>query len=123
MDDPYQNIGEKEPIATCSVPDNYQEPLPLLLHQSGRAARTRARRTYTRLARGNFTSIVSDTDEGPSDPEPKEVGIPSKLKRSRQGASVDIYKAYKASVFAIRSPKAKRMRSNKKRKDPVEIDS
>ena len=32
------------------------------------------------------------------------------------------YKAYKASVFAIRSPKAKCTRGNKKGKDPVEID-
>ena len=47
LDDPHQNIGKKEPIATHSVPDNYPEPPPLLLHQSGRAARTRARRTYT----------------------------------------------------------------------------
>ena len=81
MDDPYQNIGEKEPIATCSVPDNYQEPLPLLLHQSGRAARTRARRTYTRLARGNFILIISNTNEGPSNPKLKEVGILLKLKQ------------------------------------------
>jgi hypothetical protein len=90
LDDPHQNIGEKEPIATHSVPDNYQEP-PLLLYQSGRAVRTRARRTYTQLARGNFTSILSNTDEDPSnpklkevvDPERKEVGIPLKLKRWR----------------------------------------
>ena len=32
LDDPHQNIGEKEPIATHSVPNNYQEPPPLLLH-------------------------------------------------------------------------------------------
>ena len=43
-------------------------------------ARTRARRTYTQLAHGNFTSILSDTNDGPSDPEPKEVVIPLKLK-------------------------------------------
>ena len=83
MDDPHQNIGEKEPIATYLVPDNYQKLLPLLLHQSGRVACTRARRTYTQLACGNFILILSDTDEGPSDPKPKEVGIPLKLKQSR----------------------------------------
>ena len=32
LDDPHQNIGEKEPVATHSVPNNYQEPPPLLLH-------------------------------------------------------------------------------------------
>ena len=130
LDDPHQNIGEKEPIVVHSVPNNYQEPPPLLLHQFGRAARTRARRTYTQLARGNFTSILSDTDEGPSDPELKEVvnpeqkeaGIPSKLKRLRQGASEDAHEAHKASALAIRSSKAKRTRSDKKGKDPIEID-
>ena len=45
-----------------------------------------------------------------------------KLKRSRQGASVDAYEAHKASALAIRSPKAKRTRGDKKGKDPVEID-
>ena len=33
-----------------------------------------------------------------------------------------MYKAYKASILVIRSPKAKRTRGNKKGKDPVEID-
>ena len=33
-----------------------------------------------------------------------------------------MYKVYKASALTIRSPKAKRTRSNKKGKDPVEID-
>ena len=33
-----------------------------------------------------------------------------------------MYKAYKASILAIRSPKAKRTCGNKKGKDPVEID-
>ena len=33
-----------------------------------------------------------------------------------------MYKAYKASVLAIRSPKAKRTRGNKKGKDSVKID-
>jgi len=47
LGDPYQNISEKEPVATHSVPNDYKEPLLLPLHQSGRAARTRARRTYT----------------------------------------------------------------------------
>jgi len=32
LGDPHQNIGEGEPVATQSVPNNYQEPLPLLLH-------------------------------------------------------------------------------------------
>ena len=86
-------------------------------------ARTRARRTYTQLARGNFTSILSDTDESPSNPELKEAVILLKLKWLRQGASKDTYKAYKASAFAIRSPKAKRTRSDKKGKDPIKIDS
>ncbi len=122
LGDPHQNIGEKEPVVTHSVPNDYEEPPPLLLHQSGRAARTRARRTYTQLARGNFTSILSDTDEGPSDTKPKEIVIPSKLKRPRQGASVDAHKAYKASTLAIRSPQAKRTRGDKKGKDPIEID-
>ena len=45
-----------------------------------------------------------------------------KLKQSRQGASIDIYKAYKASILAIRSPNAKRTRGDKKGKDPIEID-
>ena len=34
-----------------------------------------------------------------------------------------MHEAYKASVLAIRSPKAKRTYSNKKGKDPVKIDS
>ena len=84
---------------------------------------TKTRKTYTQLAHGNFTSILSNTNKGPSDPKPKEVGIPSKLKQSRQGASVDAYKAHKANALAIRSPKAKRTRGNKKGKDPVKIDS
>ena len=33
-----------------------------------------------------------------------------------------MYKVYKASVLTIRSPKAKRTHSDKKGKDPVEID-
>ena len=33
-----------------------------------------------------------------------------------------MHKAYKASALAIRSPKAKRTRGNKKGKDPVKID-
>ena len=33
-----------------------------------------------------------------------------------------MHKAHKASILAIRSPKAKRTRGNKKRKDPVKID-
>ena len=33
-----------------------------------------------------------------------------------------MHEAYKASALAIRSPKAKRTRSSKKGKDPVEID-
>ena len=45
-----------------------------------------------------------------------------KLKRWQQGVFIDVYEAYKVSVFAIRSPKAKRTRGNKKAKDPVEID-
>ena len=32
LDDPHQNIGEKEPIANHSASNNYQEPPPLLLH-------------------------------------------------------------------------------------------
>ena len=32
LDDPYQNISKKEPIATYSVPNDYKEPPPLLLH-------------------------------------------------------------------------------------------
>jgi len=131
LGNPHQNIGKGEPITTQLVPNNYQEPLPLLLHQSGRAACIRARRTYTQLACSNFTLILSDTDKGPSDPEPKEVINPelkeviilSKLKQLRQGAFVDAYKAHKASVLAIRSPKAKHTRGNKKGKDPIEIDS
>ena len=82
------------------------------------------------MARGNFILILSDTNEGSSDPKPKEVinpevkevVIPLKLKRWRWGASIDAYEVYKASVLAIRSPKAKRTRGNKKGKDPVEID-
>ena len=82
------------------------------------------------MARGNFILILSNTDEGPSDselkevvdPELKEVVIPLKLKRLRQGASADAYEAYKASALAIRSPKAKRTRGNKKGKDPIKID-
>jgi len=82
------------------------------------------------LAYSNFISILSDTDKGSSDPKPKEVINPEvkevvillKLKRWRQGASVDVYKVYKASALAIRSPKAKRTRGDKKGKDPVEID-
>jgi hypothetical protein len=35
---------------------------------------------------------------------------------------VIVYKAHKASVLAIRSPKAKHMHGDKKGKDPVEID-
>ena len=85
-------------------------------------ARTRARRTYTQLACGNFTLILSDTDEGPSNTEPKEIIILLKLKRPRQGASVDAHKAYKASTLAIRSPQAKQTRGDKKGKDPIEID-
>ena len=122
LDNPHQNIGEKEPIATHLVPNNHQELPPLPCYQSGKAARTKARRTYTQLAHGNFISILSDIDDGPSDPEPKEVIIPSKLKRGRQGASVDAHEARKASALAIRSPKAKRIHGNKKGKDPVEID-
>ena len=121
LGDLHQNISEnkKKSIATGSVPN--QEPLPPLLYQSGRAARTRSRRTYTQLARGNFTLILSDTDEGPI--KQKEIVIPSKLKRPRQGASVDAHTAHKASTLAIRSPRAKRARgSGKKGKDPVEID-
>ena len=82
------------------------------------------------MAYGNFTSILSDTDEGSSNPklkevinpEVKEVVILLKLKRWRQGASIDAHEVYKASALAIRSPKAKRTRGNKKGKDPVEID-
>ena len=33
-----------------------------------------------------------------------------------------MYKAYKASILAIRSPKAKCTRGGKKEKDPIEID-
>ncbi len=33
-----------------------------------------------------------------------------------------MYKAYKASVLAIRSPKAKHIYSDKKGKDPIKID-
>ena len=65
---------------------------------------------------------MSNTNKGPSNPKPKEVVIPLKLKQFRQGASKDAHKAYKASVLAIRSPKAKRTRSKKKGKDPIEID-
>ena len=42
LGDFYQNISKKEPIITHLVPNNYQEPPPLLLYQSSRAARTRA---------------------------------------------------------------------------------
>jgi hypothetical protein len=81
LGNPHQNIGEKEPVITHLVPNNYKKPPPLLLHQSGRVARTRAQRTYTKLARGNFISILSDTDEGPSNTKPKEIVIPLKLKQ------------------------------------------
>ena len=82
------------------------------------------------MAYSNFTLILSDTNKGPSNPKPKEAinlelkkaVIPLKLKRWRQGASADAHEAYKASALAIRSPKAKRTRGNKKGKDPVEID-
>ena len=74
------------------------------------------------LMYGNFILILSNTNKGPSNPKLKEAGIPLKLKRSRQGASIDAYEAYKASALAIRSPKAKRIRGNKKGKDPIEID-
>ena len=33
-----------------------------------------------------------------------------------------MHKAYKASISAIRSPKAKHIYGNKKGKDPIEID-
>jgi hypothetical protein len=32
LGDPHQNISEKEPIATYSVPNDYKEPPPLPLH-------------------------------------------------------------------------------------------
>ena len=32
LGDPYQNIGKKESVITHLVPNNYQEPLPLLLY-------------------------------------------------------------------------------------------
>jgi len=34
-------------VASLEEPVEHQEPEPVLLHQSGRAARTKARRTYT----------------------------------------------------------------------------
>ena len=82
------------------------------------------------MAYGNFILILSNTNKGSSDPKPKEVinpevkevVIPLKLKQWRQGASADAYKVHKASALAIRSPKAKRTRGNKKGKDPVKID-
>ena len=53
--------------------------------------RTKARRTYTQLARGNFILILSNTNKDPSspklkeviNPKLKEVSIPLKLKQSR----------------------------------------
>ena len=73
LGDPHQNIGEKKPIMTHLVPNNYQKPLPLLLHQFSKTVRTKAWRTYTQLTHSNFTSILNNTDEGPNDLEPKEV--------------------------------------------------
>ena len=43
-------------------------------------------------------------------------------KDRREGASADAHEVHKASALAIRSPKAKRTRGDKKGKDPVEID-
>ena len=82
------------------------------------------------MAYSNFTLILSNTNKGPSNPKPKEVInlklkeviIPLKLKQWRQGASIDAHEVYKASALAIRSPKAKRTRGNKKGKEPVKID-
>ena len=44
------------------------------------------------------------------------------LKRRRRVVSIDAPKALKVPVIAIRSPKAKRTRGEKKGKDSVKID-
>jgi len=50
------------------------------------------------------------------------VVIQSALKQRRWVVSIDTPKAPKVPVIAIRSPKAKRTRSEKKGKDSVKID-
>ena len=56
------------------------------------------------------------------EPAREEAVIQSTLKRRRWVVSIDAPEASKAPVIAIRSPKAKRTRGEKKGKDPVEID-
>ena len=52
----------------------------------------------------------------------EEAVIQSTSKRQRRVVSTDAPEALKAPAIAIRSPKAKRTRSEKKGKDSVEID-
>ena len=56
------------------------------------------------------------------EPAREEAVIQSTLKRRRQVVSVDAPEALKALVIAIRSPKAKRTRGEKKGKDSVKVD-
>ena len=56
------------------------------------------------------------------EPAREEAVIQSTLKRRRRVVSINTPKALKALAIAIRSPKAKRTRSQKKGKDSVEIN-
>ena len=56
------------------------------------------------------------------EPAREEVVIRLTLKQRQQVVSTDAPKALKVPVIAIRSPKAKQTRSEKKGKDSVEID-
>jgi len=56
------------------------------------------------------------------EPAREEVVIWSTSKRRRRVVSTDAPKAPKVPVIAIRSPKAKQTRSEKKGKDSVKID-
>ena len=56
------------------------------------------------------------------EPTREEAVIRLNLKRRRRVVSIDAPKALKALVITIRSPKAKRTRSEKKGKDSIKID-
>jgi hypothetical protein len=84
--------------------------------------RTKARQTYTRLAAGDYGSILSISGVNKDELAQEEAVIQSTLKRRRWVVSVDAPKAPKAPVIAIRSPKAKQTRGEKKGKDSVEIN-
>lgn len=122
LDEMGEEASEEVGAEPRKGPVEHQEPEPVQLYQSGRPARSKARRTYGGLARGNFPSNLSDTDNEPVGSEPEGVVLPKASKRSRRVVSAEAPEAPSAPQITIRSPKAKRARGGKKGKDPVEVD-